>query len=164
MSSTWGNILKLSIFGESHGPAVGMVLDGLPAGEKIDLDAVQVQMDRRAPGLAEPRRMTFSAVRAVWVAAALRVSGRSLARLHRRPAAAKAQADTGHVGRVNFISQIRRAGGNDFGRKAVIAAAGYVPDLDMDNPSSSVFCSHGAGTIIPWNQVSGNAIFVCVKV
>ena len=34
MSSTWGNILKLSIFGESHGPAVGMVLDGLPAGEK----------------------------------------------------------------------------------------------------------------------------------
>ena len=51
MSSTWGNILKLSIFGESHGPAVGMVLDGLPAGEKIDLDAVQVQMDRRAPGL-----------------------------------------------------------------------------------------------------------------
>ena len=48
MSSTWGNILKLSIFGESHGPAVGMVLDGLPAGEKIDLDAVQVQMDRRA--------------------------------------------------------------------------------------------------------------------
>ena len=34
MSSTWGNILKLSIFGESHGPAVGMVLDGLPAGGK----------------------------------------------------------------------------------------------------------------------------------
>ena len=34
MSSTWGNILKLSIFGESHGPAVGMVLDGLPAGAK----------------------------------------------------------------------------------------------------------------------------------
>lgn len=37
MSSTWGNILKLSIFGESHGPAVGMVLDGLPAGEKLTL-------------------------------------------------------------------------------------------------------------------------------
>lgn len=51
MSSTWGNTLKLSIFGESHGPAIGMVLDGLPAGERIDLDAVQVQMNRRAPGL-----------------------------------------------------------------------------------------------------------------
>lgn len=51
MSSTWGNTLKLSIFGESHGPAIGMVLDGLPAGEPIDLDAVQVQMARRAPGL-----------------------------------------------------------------------------------------------------------------
>lgn len=59
MSSTWGNVLKLSIFGESHGPAIGMVLDGLPAGEAIDLDAVQVQMERRAPGLtagSTPRR------------------------------------------------------------------------------------------------------------
>ena len=35
----------------------------------------------------------------------------------------------------------------------VIAASGYDPELDMRNPSSSVFCSHGAGTIIPWYQV-----------
>lgn len=59
MSSTWGNALKLSIFGESHGPAIGMVLDGLPAGEKIDLRAVETQMARRAPGLtagSTPRR------------------------------------------------------------------------------------------------------------
>lgn len=58
MSSTWGNVLKLSIFGESHGQAIGMVLDGLPAGEEIDSDAIVVQMARRAPGLtpgATPR-------------------------------------------------------------------------------------------------------------
>ena len=37
--------------------------------------------------------------------------------------------------------------------EAVIAAAGYDPDADTDQPSWSVFCSHGAGTPVPWNQV-----------
>ena len=50
MSSTWGEHVKISIFGESHGEAIGVTLDGLPAGEEIDLDAVAVQMSRRAPG------------------------------------------------------------------------------------------------------------------
>lgn len=35
----------------------------------------------------------------------------------------------------------------------IIEAFSYDPELDIDNPSSSVFCSHGAGTIVPWNQV-----------
>ena len=35
----------------------------------------------------------------------------------------------------------------------IIAASGYDPELDVRNPSSSVFCSHGAGTIIPWYEV-----------
>ncbi len=48
--SSWGNKVRISIFGESHGPAIGAVLEGLPAGEAIDLDAVLVQMRRRAPG------------------------------------------------------------------------------------------------------------------
>lgn len=42
--------IKISLFGESHGPAIGAVLDGIPAGEKIDLDEVNFQMQRRAPG------------------------------------------------------------------------------------------------------------------
>lgn len=50
MSSTWGEQIRISIFGESHGEAIGVTLDGLPAGEKINLDAVAVQMSRRAPG------------------------------------------------------------------------------------------------------------------
>jgi len=50
MSSAWGERLKLSVFGESHGAGIGAVLDGLPAGERIDLEEVAFQMARRAPG------------------------------------------------------------------------------------------------------------------
>ncbi|MBE6973990.1 MAG: chorismate synthase [Ruminococcaceae bacterium] len=50
MSSTYGENLKLSIFGQSHGPAVGMTLDGIPAGLPVDLEKLQAFLDRRAPG------------------------------------------------------------------------------------------------------------------
>ena len=50
MSSVIGDKIKLSIFGESHGEAIGCVIDGLPAGTKIDMNAVYKDMQRRAPG------------------------------------------------------------------------------------------------------------------
>ena len=50
MSSTYGELLKLSIFGQSHGPAIGMTLDGIPAGLPVDMKALQVFLNRRAPG------------------------------------------------------------------------------------------------------------------
>ncbi len=50
MSSTWGERVKISIFGESHGESIGVVIDGLPAGEKIDFDELYTQLKRRAPG------------------------------------------------------------------------------------------------------------------
>lgn len=50
MSSTYGENLKLSIFGQSHGAAIGMTLDGIPAGFPVDMDALQVFLNRRAPG------------------------------------------------------------------------------------------------------------------
>ncbi len=50
MSSTYGEHLKLSIFGQSHGPAIGMTLDGIPAGLPVDLEALQAFLNRRAPG------------------------------------------------------------------------------------------------------------------
>ena len=50
MSSTYGENLKLSIFGQSHGPAIGMTLDGIPAGLPVDMDALQRFLERRAPG------------------------------------------------------------------------------------------------------------------
>ena len=59
MSNTFGQKLKVTIFGESHGVAIGCVIDGLPAGISIDWDAVRQDMARRAPGssaLATPRK------------------------------------------------------------------------------------------------------------
>ena len=50
MSSTYGEILKLSIFGQSHGPAIGMTLDGIPAGLSVDTEQLQSFLGRRAPG------------------------------------------------------------------------------------------------------------------
>ncbi|MCI9552785.1 MAG: chorismate synthase, partial [Acutalibacter sp.] len=50
MSSTWGERIKMSIFGGSHTAAIGVNLDGLPAGEAVDWEQVLVQMSRRAPG------------------------------------------------------------------------------------------------------------------
>ena len=50
MSSTYGNNLKLSIFGQSHGPAVGMTLDGIPAGLPVDAEKLQTFLNRRVPG------------------------------------------------------------------------------------------------------------------
>ena len=50
MSSTYGESLKLTIFGQSHGTAIGMTLDGIPAGLPVDTEALQKFLNRRAPG------------------------------------------------------------------------------------------------------------------
>lgn len=58
MSSVIGDKIKLSIFGESHGEAIGCVIDGLPAGVELDMDKIYKDMSRRAPGkdkFATPR-------------------------------------------------------------------------------------------------------------
>lgn len=48
--NSFGTLFKLSTFGESHGEALGGVIDGCPAGISIDLNAIQFEMDRRKPG------------------------------------------------------------------------------------------------------------------
>lgn len=53
MSGVWGNKLKISVFGESHSAAIGVVVDGVPAGLKINFDEIKVQMARRAPNGGE---------------------------------------------------------------------------------------------------------------
>lgn len=50
MGSTWGNALKISIFGESHGAGIGVVIDGFPSGISYDEAFVLREMERRAPG------------------------------------------------------------------------------------------------------------------
>ena len=49
MSSTWNNNIGFTVFGESHGPAIGVVMDNVPPGESIDLDKIYQFMARRAP-------------------------------------------------------------------------------------------------------------------
>lgn len=58
MQSTYGETIQLTIYGESHGPFVGMILRGVPAGLAVDFDALQRFMNRRAPG-----RSTYSTQR-----------------------------------------------------------------------------------------------------
>ena len=50
MGSTWGNTIKISIFGESHGTGIGVVIDGFPSGVAYDEAFVLREMERRAPG------------------------------------------------------------------------------------------------------------------
>ena len=45
--------MRYMIFGESHGPCIGVVLEGVPAGLALDLEAVQRELDRRRPGQGE---------------------------------------------------------------------------------------------------------------
>lgn len=48
--NTFGTLFRLTTFGESHGPAIGCVVDGCPAGLAFDLDFIQRDLDRRRPG------------------------------------------------------------------------------------------------------------------
>jgi len=50
MGNSFGNIFRFTIFGQSHAPAIGVTLEGLPAGERIDMEALRSFMARRAPG------------------------------------------------------------------------------------------------------------------
>ena len=53
MSSSFGKIFRVSTFGESHGGAVGVILDGCPPRLKVDIDLIQNELDRRRPGQSE---------------------------------------------------------------------------------------------------------------
>ena len=50
MNNSFGNIFRLTTFGESHGKAIGGIIDGCPAGHKIDLELISNEMQRRKPG------------------------------------------------------------------------------------------------------------------
>lgn len=57
--NTWGNSIKISIFGESHGNGIGAIIDGIGSGLSLDMDFIKSEMSRRAPGknnLSTPRK------------------------------------------------------------------------------------------------------------
>ena len=53
MGNTFGKLFKVHTFGESHGQAIGVVIDGCPAGYSISLEKIQEQLNRRRPGQSE---------------------------------------------------------------------------------------------------------------
>ena len=50
MGNTFGKLFRLTTFGESHGKALGAILDGCPAGLALDLEKIRAEMQRRKPG------------------------------------------------------------------------------------------------------------------
>ncbi|RLK64153.1 chorismate synthase [Atopobacter sp. AH10] len=59
MNGIWGNHLQLALFGESHGPAIGITLSGFPAGLKLDRETINKALERRRPGhddISTPRK------------------------------------------------------------------------------------------------------------
>jgi chorismate synthase len=50
MNGTWGNNIRYTIWGESHGTAIGILIDGLPSGIALDFDSIQFEINRRKPG------------------------------------------------------------------------------------------------------------------
>ena len=53
MSNTFGTLFRITTWGESHGKAIGVVLDGCPAGLEISEGEIQKELDKRAPGQSE---------------------------------------------------------------------------------------------------------------
>ena len=54
--NTFGTIFRITTFGESHGSAIGVVIDGCPAGIHIDADDIQRALDRRKPGATDGKQ------------------------------------------------------------------------------------------------------------
>ncbi len=61
MGNTFGQLFRITTWGESHGGAIGVVIDGCPPRLKLDMEAIQFELDRRRPGqshLTTPRQET----------------------------------------------------------------------------------------------------------
>ena len=56
MSSTYGERFRLTIFGQSRAPAIGVTMEGLPAGIEVDAEKLQAFLERRAPGRSHARQ------------------------------------------------------------------------------------------------------------
>ncbi len=118
MGSVYGKNIRISIFGQSHSAAVGVVIDGLPAGRAIDLDELRDFMKRRAPGgaLSTPRGEAddvelLSGIREG------RLCGAPLAALIKnsdmRPGDYAALADTPRPGHADFTAEAKYGGAQD---------------------------------------------------
>lgn len=108
MSSLWNNGIAISIFGESHGKAIGVVMDNLPAGEAIDLERVAAFLARRAP----KKELTSTQRREADLPILL--SGLLEGKTTGAPLAAMIQNTDAHSGDYTALSEIARPGHADY--------------------------------------------------
>lgn len=118
MSSTYGKNFKLSVFGQSHSAAIGVVIDGLPAGMAIDMDELRAFMARRAPGgrFATARREADEFEILSGVANGFTCGAPFAAQIRNRdarPGDYSAYRDTPRPGHADYTAQIKYNGYQD---------------------------------------------------
>ena len=112
--------MEYTIFGESHGPAIGVVLSGVPAGLPLDLDAVREELLRRSPGRSELSTARCEADEAEILSGVFegRTTGAPLCAVIRntdaRPGDYAALKDLARPGHADYAAYMRYAGCNDY--------------------------------------------------
>jgi len=176
MSSTFGQLFRVTTFGESHGPAVGVVIDGMPPGIPVDIADVQRELDRRRPGqsaITSPRQEADRAeiVSGVFEGVSL---GTPIAILVRNTDARSSDYDTlrevfrpGHADYVyaqKYGVRDHRGGGRSSGRETVgrVAAGALARRALRDVGVSIVGGTVRVGTVgaerRDWDEVERNPV------
>jgi chorismate synthase len=75
--NSFGQLFRITTFGESHGVAIGVIIDGCPAGLDVDLEYIQGELDKRKPGQSKSPRSVKRAIRYRSYRARLRVKPRA---------------------------------------------------------------------------------------
>lgn len=161
--NTFGRLLRVSLFGESHGEGVGVLVDGLPPGTPVDLAAMQAALDARRPGTSLLVTQRKEGDRARLLSGVLRgkATGAPIAVwIANEDAQSKPYADlarTPRPGHADWVNQVwshghadLRGGGHSSGRlTAALVAAGSLAD--------AVLAPVGVRTAAHLNQVGGVA-------
>ena len=174
--SVFGEIFRVATFGESHGPGLGAVVDGVPAGLKIDVEFIQHELDRRRPGqsdLVTPRRENdeVEILSGVFDGVA---TGTPIALLLRNHTQRSSDYDKlaeifrpGHADRgfqEKFGLRDYRGGGRSSGREtAARVAAGaiaklFLRTLGVEIRACTLAIGDLAGSTVVWEQVERNPV------
>ena len=174
--SVFGEIFRVATFGESHGPGLGAVVDGVPAGLKIDVEFIQHELDRRRPGqsdLVTPRRENDE-VEILSGAFDGVATGTPIALLLRNHTQRSSDYDKlaeifrpGHADRgfqEKFGLRDYRGGGRSSGREtAARVAAGaiaklFLRTLGVEIRACTLAIGDLAGSTVVWEQVERNPV------
>ncbi|MBQ3050039.1 MAG: chorismate synthase, partial [Oscillospiraceae bacterium] len=119
MSSFWGKNIRISIFGQSHSEAIGVTIDGLPAGFRPDIEKLNSFMQRRAPGqskLTTPRREADAVEFVSGIANGALCGAPLCAMIHNtnvRPGDYSEFSDSPRPGHADFTASVKYGGNQD---------------------------------------------------